>query len=333
MSNKNENDVLFSYKVTAEQMKAEKDAAQKERKPDGILRIKPSDGVDGKRELTIRFLPNITDEKKALAFDFYQKTTHYVKFDPFKGYIDCQNSKNLNSNWPYTKKHSQCILCETNRELRASTIESEAEKASNVSLDNKFYNYVYVVEDKQQPDNEGKIMILAYGKEIQGKIEAVKTRSTKILKPVTTPEDLIEGAEFYFNVTLKDVPDKKNPGKTNKMNDYDECSFGNPEPISFAGVDMEDRKAVWNFYVSKEFKIEDILAKTWDEKTEDKVDKIVSILTSKETAKQRENKSTASTVFDESPEEVKHEDKVASRGASTKEVEAAKKSAKDFWQD
>src|SRR5690606_16452654 len=114
----------------------------------------------------IRFLPNFTKEGK-VGQSAIEKITHYVDIKNVKelsGWFD--SAKNFNEKCPLTDLYYS-MLNSKNAIL--------IEKAKCLKYSKKYYSYVLILEDDQQPELVGKIMIFQYGKTIRDKILAEKT--------------------------------------------------------------------------------------------------------------------------------------------------------------
>ena len=137
---------------------------QKATNNDGIYRVDLSKVKDKKRgwRSVVRFLPNLTKDGK-VGQSAIEKVTHYVDIKQpreLSGWFD--SPKNFNEKCPltdlyYTMQNSKnAILIEKSKQLKYSK---------------KYYSYVLVIEDEQQPELVGKIMIFQYGKTIKDKYE------------------------------------------------------------------------------------------------------------------------------------------------------------------
>lgn len=107
------------------------------------------------------------------------------------------------------------------------------ERVRNRARRLKYYSNVLVIRDKEKPENEGKVMLLGYGKKIHDKITAA-------LKPkfedevAFNPFDMWEGADFVIKIWTE------TKGKA-KFPNYDDSKF---QPCAPLGTDEEIR-AVW----------------------------------------------------------------------------------------
>jgi hypothetical protein len=234
---------------------------------DGLLRPKLEEGKDGKRELLIRFLPNMTRAGK-IGSTAIEKHIHYADFKEnpeLQGYYDCLKNTNIGKD---------CPLCKAYWALKNDKNPVTQDKAKRISRSTKYYSYVLVVEDKQVPENEGKIFIFPFGYKIYQKIKA-KAESTR--KPIKV-EDLIYGANL--NLVIQEVAGFYN---------YDASDFDVPEPIEIDGkpikvaedgsISPKERQRVVDFLMSREHDLEEFMPRDWSAEQYDKVDRIISVLT------------------------------------------------------
>jgi hypothetical protein len=286
---------------------------------DGLLRPKLEEGKDGKRELVIRFLPNLMKNGK-IGPTAVTKHIHYADFKQnpeLQGYFDCLKNDSINK---------ECPLCKTYWALKNSKNPEDNDKAKLINRTTKYYSYVYVVEDKQVPENEGKIFIFPFGYKIFQKIET-KAKSSR--RPVKV-EDLIHGANL--NLVIQEVGGYYN---------YDASEFETPEPIEIDGIPLavekdgsiskEEKKRVVDFLMSREFELETFNAQDWTPEQYDTVDKIVALLTNSQytgnssRANQGSPVLTSASVFETDEDEDEDETPVVeskpARSSRTKTVE------------
>lgn len=87
----------------------------------------------------------------------------------------------------------------------------------------KYYANIYVIKDKENPENEGKNMIYKFGPAIFKKIsECFKPQFED--DPKFDPFDLWEGADFVMKVFTEQKG-------TNKFPNYDKCQFKSQAPL------------------------------------------------------------------------------------------------------
>jgi hypothetical protein len=94
-----------------------------------------------------------------------------------------------------------------------------------------FVSNIYVVSDKSNPQNEGKVFLYQYGKKIWDKINAAMHPEFEDEKPLN-PFDLWEGASFKLKI--RNVEGYRN---------YDKSEFETPAPLFEVDEEME---AIWS---------------------------------------------------------------------------------------
>jgi len=152
---------------------------------------------DGTAKATIRFLP-----APDVDVPFVGKYTHY-----FKGiggwFID---------NCP-TTIDQQCPVCEDNNRLWDEHEQVVRNRRSLRTL--RYYANILVVEDKKNPQNEGKVWLFRFGKKIHDKImEAIEDN--------VIPFDEESGVNFYLKI-------KKTKVGKDLMPNYDASVFSENE--------------------------------------------------------------------------------------------------------
>ena len=239
---------------------------------DGIYRPKVTDKKKG-YNATIRFLPNLSKEGKVLQ-SAIEKHQHYVDFKnhpELMGYYDCM--KNF---------VDKCDLCTMYWKLRNSKNATDVEKAELIGRNTKYYSYILVIEDEQNRELEGKIMIYPYGYKIKEKIKDQKDgiNSEKIPCNVF---DLANGKDF--NLVIKILGDFPN---------YDSSYFSEVSPIKIQGkkapveVDPKTgknkivmpkvREKITNFLMERTVNLEDHLAIEWTSEDRYKVSQVLEVL-------------------------------------------------------
>jgi len=237
---------------------------------DGIYRPKITDKKKG-YTATIRFLPNLSKEGKVLQAAI-EKHQHYVDFKnhpELSGYYDC--GKN------FTDK---CDFCTMYWKLKNSKNASDVEKAELISRNTKYYSYILVIEDEQNRDLEGKIMIYPYGYKIK---EKIKDQKDGISGPSCNVFDLANGKDF--RLVMKQLGEFPN---------YDSSTFLEVSPISIQGhkvpVTLDEKtgknkitnpkvqEKVRQFLADRTVELEDHQAKQWTSEEAYNVSQILEIL-------------------------------------------------------
>ena len=237
---------------------------------DGIYRPKITDKKKG-YVATIRFLPNLSKEGKVLQ-SAIEKHQHYVDFKnhpEYAGYYDCMKN--------FTDK---CDFCTMYWKLKNSKNASDVEKAELISRNTKYYSYILVIEDEQNRDLEGKILIYPYGYKIK---EKIKDQKDGISGEPCNVFDLANGKDF--KLVIKQLGDYPN---------YDSSTFLEVSPIKIQGkkapveVDEKGRNKITNpkvkekitaFLMDRTVNLEDHIAKEWTAEEKYKVEQILAILT------------------------------------------------------
>lgn len=238
---------------------------------DGIYRPK-ADKKEGYTAI-IRFLPNLSKDGKVLQ-SAIEKHQHYVdlKNHPdLVGYYDCErNSKD------------KCELCTEYWKLNKSTNAADVEKSNLIKRSTKYYSYVLIIEDKQNPDLEGKIMIYPYGVKIKDKIKNEKDGNNSSGEPCNV-FDLANGKDF--KLIIKEVAGFPN---------YDTSIFMDIKPLSINGkrcpVEVDEKsgknkitnpkvkESVMKFLLDRTVDLEDHKPNEWSLEQKSKVTQIVEIL-------------------------------------------------------
>ena len=254
---------------------------------DGIYRPKITDKKKGYVS-TIRFLPNLSKEGKVLQ-SAIEKHQHYVDFKnhpELAGYYDCMKN--------FTDK---CDFCTMYWTLKNSKNASDVEKAELISRSTKYYSYILVIEDEQNRDLEGKILIYPYGYKIKEKIKGQK--EGEIGEPCNV-FDLANGKNF--KLIIKQVGDFPN---------YDSSSFMEVTPISIKGkkapvtvdektgknkiTDAKVKEKITQFLMDRTVNLEDHEAKEWTSEDKYKVSTILDILKGNEVNSTQKQASKASS--------------------------------------
>ena len=259
-----------------------------DRKPaskDGIYRIDLTKVSDKKRgyKSRVRFLPNLTKDGK-LGPAAIEKITHYVDIKSDKalsGWFD--SPKNFNEKCPLTDLYYQ---------LKNSKNAVLMEKAECLKYSKKYYSYVLILEDEQQPELVGKIMIFQYGKQIRDKIQSEK--NGEITGESCNVFRLEDGKDFVLSVKEKSIDgEAKVPDYTNSMfmpertslsiYSEDRGTFKNV-PLVEGRIDQRVQKTVMDFLLKRDHELEDFAAKKLTDEEHDKINQIIGFLTGKASA-------------------------------------------------
>lgn len=256
---------------------------------DGLYRIDLTKVSDKKRgyRATLRLLPNFTQDRKVGA-SAIEKVSHYVKLPDnatLSGYYDSPKNINPETNQPFGDK---CHLTDLYWTMKNSKNAILVEKANALNYSKKYFSYVLVVEDEQQPDLVGKILIFQYGKTIKDKISV--ERNGEISGEPCNVFKLNNGKDFQLIV--KEVQDEKG----NTFPDYKMCQF-KPKTSSIsllkdgvmvnAPLDENEQipsklqSKIVEFLLDRTVNIEDFSPKKLTDEQLNKIEQITGVLTGK----------------------------------------------------
>ena len=248
---------------------------------DGIYRIDLSKAKDKKKgyRSVIRFLPNFTRDK-IVGQAAIEKITHYV---------DIKNAKEL-SGWFDSAKNfnEKCPLTDLYYNMTNSKNAVLQEKAKCLKYSKKYYSYVLVIEDEQQPELVGKIMIFQYGKTIKDKIQAEK--NGEISGVSCNVFDLAIGKDFVVLVKEISTGDETYPDYKNSMFKpevsslpvyFEDKSVFKNVPVSNGKVDPKAHGMVGEFLMKRDHELEEFAPKRLSEEQQAKINEITAYLIGK----------------------------------------------------
>jgi len=131
-----------------------------------------------------------------------------------------------------TTINEKCPQCEANSELWQSGLESNKKLASDRKRKLSYWANIIILQDKANPETEGKVFKFRFGDKIMKKIVAMGNPEFDGEKPIDVT-DVFEGANFMLKV-------EKISGQAN----YDKSKFGSVSEL-YDG-DEEKLKAVFN---------------------------------------------------------------------------------------
>jgi len=209
----------------------------------------PEDGKDGVYKSLIRFVPNVYDPLVSKIHKYYVYLSDPVSGNSFS--VDCPSTVGKKS-----------VLKDIFWKLKNSNSAADKELSKKFARKEDFYSIIQIIQDKNKPELEGKLMLFKYGKKLNDFIEAQ-------LKPEygspSNPFDLYAGREFAVNVR-----------KVGDWNNYDMCSFvGDPCSIKIEGIQMqknnEDMNKITEYLNSGPKNLASFVYKDWDDETTEKV--------------------------------------------------------------
>lgn len=213
----------------------------------------PEDGKDGVYKSLIRFVPNPSNPAKSKIHKYYVYLNDPVSGNSFS--VDCPSTVGKKS-----------ILKDLFWKLKNSHSAADQELAKKFSRKEDYYSLVQIIQDKNKPELEGKIMIFKFGKKLNDLIEAQ-------LQPEygdpCNPYDLFEGRDFAVHVR-----------KVGEWNNYDLCSFvGERAPIKINGVSMkknqDDMKSILDYLNEGPKNLASFDYKDWDNEVTEKVMSVI----------------------------------------------------------
>lgn len=226
---------------------------------------------------TIRFLPNLQRDMN-IGTSYFSKIQHYVRFD---GVPELTGLFDSPANFNET-----CKLSSTYYQLNKSSNAMLKENAKKIQYTRKYYSYIEVLEDKQQPELEGKIMVFRFGKKIMDMIDAQRAG---VIDDPCNVFDLTNGKDFVLIAKSTDY---------NGMPDYSSSSFkSKTSPVSFPNkkgeikplpldkdgkFDAKTKEFIVTKMLERDVELEDYMPKHLTPEEDAKIDKIVSVLTGRE---------------------------------------------------
>jgi len=217
---------------------------------------------------TLRFLPEMSTGKPLYIVD---KEVIYVNLPSYQ---------NLSGSYDSLKNFGQkCPLNQLQWQLKKSTNVVDQEMAKNLTWYKKYYSLVQIVEDKNQPELTGKIMIFSYGTKIKEKME--QELNGTITGTKCNVFSLVKGKDF--RICLKTI---------GGFNNYDQSTFLAESPIKIfdngkfikTPIDADGKVApnvqakIMDYISKKDVVLTDFNPQPWTTEQTDNVNKIVELL-------------------------------------------------------
>ena len=248
---------------------------------DGIYRVDLSKCKDKKKgwRSVVRFLPNLTKDSK-VGQSAIEKITHYV---------DIKNQKEL-SGWFDSPKNfnEKCPLTDLYYTMQNSKNAILIEKSKMLKYSKKYYSYVLVLEDEQQPELVGKILIFQYGKTIKDKIMAEK--NGEISGVSCNVFDLAAGKDFVLVVKEIQTGDETYPDykmsmfkpETTSLPIYfkEKQAFKNA-PLNEGKIEASVQGKIRDFLIDRDHDLEEFSPKKLSDEQQAKITEITNFLTGK----------------------------------------------------
>jgi hypothetical protein len=317
----NELDDLFNGSLDSKMSFLNEGSSQKNN--DGIYRVDLSKVKDKKRgwRSVVRFLPNLTKDGK-VGESAIEKITHYV---------DIKNPREM-SGWFDSPKNfgEKCPLTDLYYQMQNSKNAILMEKSKQLKYSRKYYSYVLVLEDEQQPELVGKIMIFQYGKTIKDKIQA--ERNGEISGVPCNIFSLDSGKDFVMVVKEIQTGDETYPDY--KMSMFrpdnsslpiyfkDKSTFKNAPLNSDGKIEQKFQSKIKEFLLDREINLEDFAPKALTEEQQSKITQISNFLTGKAST----SYSNAKAESKPTSEDFEFDDNLSTASASEEEED-------DFFND
>jgi hypothetical protein len=166
------------------------------------------------------------------------------------------------------------------------------EKSKMLKYSKKYYSYVLVLEDEQQPELVGKIMIMQYGKTIKDKIQA--ERNGEISGVPCNVFSLDSGKDFVLVVKEIQTGDETYPDykmsmfkpETTSLPIYfkDKQAFKNAPLNADGKIDAGVQGKIKDFLLERDHDLEEFSPKKLTEEQQSKITEITNFLTGKSSA-------------------------------------------------
>ncbi len=157
--------------------------------------------------------------------------TPYVEHGQHKVYAD--KGRYLKEPCPHVAKLGKCPICEK----RNSLYNTNKYISDKLRVTKSWYANVLIVKNPNDPESEGRVFLLKYGKGIYDKIMTKIAPENPELEVPVNVFDYEEGANFLFKIKTVEVELKNQDGSTKKvqMPNYDASEFQAPSKISLGG--------------------------------------------------------------------------------------------------
>jgi hypothetical protein len=203
---------------------------------------KPTKDKAGNADAVIRFLDTpLNAEKTALENSpVVQRYSHGFEVNGKWLIEDCPTTLGL-----------PCPICDANSELWNTGLDSNKKIASSRKRKLSYYANIYVISDQGNPENEGKVFLYRFGRQIWDIIEEAR-QPQSALDEAMNPFDMWTGANLRVRV-------RKNEGG---YDTYTSSAFESPKPLS----NSDDKiKEIWLQAYPLEPEISPTLFKSYDE--------------------------------------------------------------------
>lgn len=213
------------------------------------------DREKGTATAVIRFLPASESDGDYPSFIKFFK--HSFKLND-KWYIE---------NCPTTVKKGDnvCPVCNANKKIYGTNSKEVAKnKTAGRTRRARYISNILVIDDPENPENNGKVKLLEYGNEIYGLIEN-KIKPKFDHQKAINPFDFWNGCDFIFNI-YKDKGNVK----------YDASEWSEQKPVAESDENIatiwEQCHSLSEYFDNIEFKSFEKLSKRWTYVSNEKVE-------------------------------------------------------------
>jgi hypothetical protein len=248
--------------------------------------------------------------------------------------VDIKQPREL-SGWFDSPKNfnEKCPLTDLYYTMQNSKNAILIEKSKQLKYSKKYYSYVLVIEDEQQPELVGKILIWQYGKTIKDKIMAEK--NGEISGVGCNVFDLAAGKDFVL--VVKEIqtgdetyPDYKmsmfKPEATSLPIYFKEKGVFKNAPVTDGKIEAGVQSKIKDFLLDREHDLEEFAPKKLTDEQQAKITEISNFLTGKASSSFSSPKQEAKP----SSDDFEFEDNFAKTAATTA---SASEDEDDFFND
>ena len=221
---------------------------------------------------TLRFLPNVfKDENGKLTMGQTAITT-------ISHFVNIKDNSDLSGKFDSPKNFGDpCTLSSTYYQLNDSKNAILKEKAKSIQYSNNNFSYVLIIEDEQQPELVGKIMVYRYGKTIQ---DIIKSEQNGEIGDPCNIFHWATGKDFKLIITetggAQSYPDYKKSGfvptpSSVKVYNADKAMFKNiPLTDDGRNIHPEYQGRLIDFLLNREHEITEFEPKRLTEEQKEK---------------------------------------------------------------
>ena len=278
---------------------------KEEKNQDGLFRPSLEKAKDKTKgyQATVRFLPNFFKEEDGTVKKGQISIKSHVHYANIQGDQDLTGYYDCNKNFD-----PKCDLCTIFWKLNKSKNEADVEKSKLINRSTKWYSYVYIVEDENNPELEGQILVFGYGAQVKEKIAQQKNNELGTGK--CNVFSLTEGKDFRLII--------KSKGEGREKVTYESSSFLETSPVklynkvkkSWMPLPVKDGKIAQNaqakllqVLLDRKVELENFQPKIWDDATKTKVERVIANLTGDDVFVADRQASSASNTSSPSKEE------------------------------